>query len=67
MKFEAMLHDAGHLTPLFRCHVIAKDTGDAMKKIKTYLQANGLENLAKHPIYLVDIGASIEPDLLLIE
>jgi arylamine N-acetyltransferase len=67
MKFEAVLHEAGHSTPLFRCHVVASDTGDAMKKIKKHLQDSGLENLTKHPIYLVDIGISIEPDVLLIE
>jgi hypothetical protein len=67
MKYDATPNEGGNLTPLFRCHVIADDPGAAMEKIRTYLRAEGQRELAKAPIYLVDIGASVNPEMLVIE
>jgi hypothetical protein len=66
MKFHATLNE-NRKAQIFECHVIADDTGQAREKIKDYLRRHARDDLLTAQIYLVEIGASYEPSMPLVE
>jgi hypothetical protein len=67
MKYLVHAYPEGSTTAVFKCHVIAEDPGAAMEKVKQHLIAKGNRELAFELKTAIDIGATVDREILLLE
>jgi hypothetical protein len=67
MKYLVHAYPEGSTIAAFKCHVIADNPGAAMEKVKQHLIANGNRELAFEPKTAIDIGATVDREMLLLD
>jgi hypothetical protein len=67
MKYLVHAYTEGSTTSAFQCHVIADNPGAAVEKVKQHLIAEGKRELAFELKTAIDIGATVDREILLLE
>jgi len=67
MKYLVIVYAEDSTDKAFECHVIADNPGAAMEKMKQHLVKEGKRDLAFELKTAIDIGACVEPGMLVIE
>ena len=67
MRYLVHAYPEGSTIAAFKCHVIADNPGTATEKVKKHLIAKGNPELAFELKTAIDIGATVDGEMLLLD